>query len=304
MSLREFLVLLLVCLCWGLHFIVMKVTVGDTADPLFYAALRMSIVALFMLPWLKWHSGVMRLILGVGLGYGALNYAFMFPAMGLTTASAAAITIELYVPFSIILSVIVFKDKIGVYKTSGILLAFAGVIIIAAAKPDETAGPYFLWGILLMVGAAMSEAVGAVIVKLLKDVQPLQLLAWCAVIGSAVLWPLSFILEDNQLEAFAPENRKPFIMALIYSALIVSIVAHSSYYWLLQRLPIYVVSSTGLMTTVIAVIASALILGEALTLNLLLGGLLTLGGIGLILARNNKAKQKTSNVPSQKPVIR
>lgn len=291
MSIREFAVLFLVCLIWGLHFIVMKVTVGDAADPLFYAALRMSIVAVIMLPWLKWHKGLMWPILGAGLGYGALNYAFMFPALGLTTASAAAITIELYVPFSIILSVLVFKDKIGLYKILGILLAFTGVIIIAAAKPDQSAGPYFLWGIVLMVGAAMSEAVGAVLVKLVKGVGPLQLLAWFAIIGSAVLWPLSFGLEDNQLDAFAPANRKTFVLALAYSALLVSVVAHGSYYWLLQRLPIYIVSSTGLMTTVIAVIASAVLLGETLTLNLLAGGLLTLSGIGLILARNNRKVQ-------------
>jgi len=207
MSLREFAVLFLVCLIWGLHFIVMKMTVGEAADPLFYAAMRMTIVAIFMLPWLKWHKGLMWPILGAGLGYGALNYAFMFPALGLTTASAAAITIELYVPFSIILSVLVFKDKIGAYKILGILLAFIGVIIITSAKPDESAGPYFLWGILLMVGAAMSEAIGAVLVKLVKGVGPLQLLAWFAVIGTVVLWPLSLILENNQLEAFAPENR-------------------------------------------------------------------------------------------------
>ena len=287
MSLREFAVLFLVCLIWGLHFIVMKMTVGEAADPLFYAAMRMTIVAIFMLPWLKWHKGLMWPILGAGLGYGALNYAFMFPALGLTTASAAAITIELYVPFSIILSVLVFKDKIGAYKILGILLAFIGVIIITSAKPGESAGPYFLWGILLMVGAAMSEAIGAVLVKLVKGVGPLQLLAWFAVIGTVVLWPLSLILENNQLEAFAPENRRTFAFALAYSALLVSIVAHGSYYWLLQRLPIYIVSSTGLMTTIIAVIASIIILGEALTLELLLGGLITLSGIGLILTRSN-----------------
>jgi len=291
MSLREFTVLLIVCLIWGLHFIVMKVTVGETADPLFYAALRMTIVAIIMLPWLKWHKGLMWPILGAGLGYGALNYAFMFPALGLTTASAAAITIELYVPFSIILSVLVFKDKIGIYKVFGILLAFTGVIIIAAAKSDDTAGPYFLLGILLMVGAAMSEAVGAILVKLVNGVGPLKLLSWFAIIGSAVLWPLSFIFEDNQLDAFAPENRTTFAFALAYSALLVSIVAHGSYYWLLQRLPIYIVSSTGLMTTVIAVIASAIILNEPLTMNLLLGGLITLSGIALILERKNRKVQ-------------
>jgi len=293
MSIREFIVLFVVCLIWGLHFIVMKVTIGGASDPLFYAALRMSLVAILMLPWLKWHKGLMLPIFGAGLGYGALNYAFMFPALGMTTASAAAITIELYVPFSIILSVLVFKDKIGLYKFTGIILAFIGVIIIATAKPDETAGPYFLLGIILMVGAAMSEAVGAILVKFVKDVGPLQLLSWFAVIGSCVLWPLSLFLEDNQLSAFAPENRRTFLLALAYSTLLVSIVAHGSYYWLLQRLPIYIVSSTGLMTTVIAVIGSALILGEALTPNLMLGGAVTLGGIGLILVR----KKSTADNP-------
>ena len=290
MSIKEFAVLFMVCLIWGLHFIVMKMTVGGTAEPLFYAAVRMSIVAILLLPKLKWHKGLMLPILGAGLGYGALNYAFMFPALGMTTASAAAITIELYVPFSIILSMLVFKEKIGIYKAIGISLAFIGVVILSSAGPDETAGPLFLLGILLMVGAAMSEAVGAVLVKFVKEVGPIQLLAWFSVVGSAILWPLSLILENNQLAAFSPEHRVNFGLALLYSALLVSIVAHSSYYWLLQRLPIYVVSTTGLMTTVIAVTASVLILNEALTPQLLIGGLTTLFGIGLILMRNKDAK--------------
>jgi len=288
MSVKEFLVLFMICLIWGLHFIIMKVTIGETAEPLFYAALRMTIVAILLIPKLKWHKGLMWPILGAGMGYGALNYAFMFPALELTTASAAAITIELFVPFSIILSMIVFKDKIGKYKWLGIALAFVGVAIIASAGPDETAGPYFLLGVLLMVGAAMSEAVGAVLVKFVKDVGPIQLLAWFALVGTLVLWPMSFVLEDNQLQAFAPENRSNFILALTYSALLVSIIAHGSYYWLLQRLPIYIVSTTGLMTTVIAVIGSILILGEAISLQLLGGGLMTLFGIALILLRNTE----------------
>jgi len=290
MSIREFGVLFIVCLIWGLHFIVMKVTMGTTAEPLFYAAVRMSIVAILLLPKLKWHTGYMKLILGAGLGYGALNYAFMFPALEMTTASAAAITIELFVPFSIILSLIVFKDKIGIFKTLGILLAFIGVMILASAGPDGTAGPKFVLGIVLMVGAAMSEAVGAVIVKLVKNVSPLELLAWFAVVGTLVLWPLSLAFEEGQLSAFSEGDRLNFLLALFYSAILVSMVAHGSYYWLLQRLPIYVVSTAGLMTTVIAVTAGVLILGETLTLQLLFGGLMTLFGIGLILFRNKPDK--------------
>lgn len=286
---------MMVCLLWGFHFIVMKVTVGHTAEPLFYAALRMTIVAVLLIPRLKWHTGSMLFILIAGLGYGGLNYAFMFPAMQMTTASAAAIAIELYVPFAIILSVLFLGERIGPYRIGGICLAFLGVIIIATAKPDETAGPLFILGIILMSFAAMSEAVGAIFVKKVKGVAPLDLLAWFALIGAAVLWPLSAFIESDQLNAFAPQNRVNFILALGYSAIAVSLVAHSCYYWLLQRLPIYVVSTSGLMTTVVAITASVIILGENVTPQLIIGAAMTLLGVSFILySRANRTAKSQS----------
>jgi len=297
MSTKEFFVLLLVCVTWGLHFVVMKVTVGNTAPPLFYAAARMTIVMIVLLPKLKWHSGMMRYVLAAGMGYGALNYAFIFPAMGMTTAAAGAITIELYVPFSIILSVIFLGDRIGIRRICGIVLAIIGVSIIALAKPDETAGPLYLLGILLIVFAAMSEAVGAILVKKINNFSPWELLAWFAVVGSVVLWSLTFVLEENQMRAFAPENRINFLMALFYSAIVASVVGHASYYWLLQRLPIYIVSTSGLMTTVVAIAAGHILLGEAITPQLLLGAAFTLLGIGFILyARAKRATAASASI--------
>lgn len=291
MSLREFLVLLLVCTIWGLHFVVMKVTISNTAPPLFYAAIRMTIVMVILLPFLKLHRGQMKYVLGAGLGFGALNYAFMFPALKFVTASAAAVMIELYVPFSIILSIAFLGERIGARRIFGIIIAFAGAVIIATAKPDEVAGPQFLFGIGLMVCGAFSEAMGAFFVKKVSGVKPMELLSWCAVVGTVVLWPLSLTLETNHLDAFTPDNRVNFGLALLYSSLLVSIVAHGSYYWLLQRLPLSVVASTGLMTTVVAVSASAILLREPMSPAFILGGIMTLAGVTLILLR---AKSKSA----------
>ena len=275
----------------------MKLAMGPISEPLFYAATRMTILMLVLLPWLKWHEGLMRYVLCAAMGYGVLNYAFMFPAMEMTTASAAAITIELYVPFSIILSVIVFGDRIGLYRVAGIALALIGVTIIAFATPSEAAGPYFLLGICFMACAAMSEAIGAIFVKKATGVNPLQLLAWFSVAGTLCLWPLTFALETDQLRAFSPENRLNFIMAMTYTTLLVSIVAHGSYYWLLQRLPIYIVSTSGLMTTIIGVIAGVLILKDPLTQTVILGAILTLAGVALILWRNTQKQAETGSSP-------
>ncbi len=298
MSLREFCVLMLVCGIWGLHFVVMKFTIADVGiPPLFYAAMRVTLLALILLPFLKWHKGQMKAVLMGGLGFGALNYAFMFPALQLTTASAAAIAIELYMPFSIILSVVFLSERIGPWRISGATLAFIGVVLIGLGAPSEIAGKGFALGILLMACGAMAEAIGAISVKSVKSVSPVQLLVWFGIVGSCVLWPLTLVLEDNQMSAFAPDTRLNFSFALIYSVLLVSLVAHGSYYWLLQRRPIHTIAPSGLMTTVIGVIAGILILGETPTPILYVGALITLSGIALILWRNhNKANAPDSEI--------
>ncbi len=293
MSVREFSVLMMICTIWGLHFVVMKFTVVDMGvPPLFYAALRVTLLALILLPFLRWHPGQMKAVLIGGLGFGAFNYAFMFPAMQLTTASAAAVTIELYMPFSILLSVLILGERIGPWRITGSALAFIGVVLIGLGTPSEAAGESFALGIAFMACAAMSEAIGAISVKSVKSVNPIQLLAWFGVVGSAVLWPLSFALEENQLSVFAPETRVNFGLALLYSVLLVSLVAHGSYYWLLQRLPIHTVAPSGLMTTVIGVAAGVLILKETLTAILLIGAVITLSGIWIILWRNRRRTQE------------
>lgn len=288
MSLKEFCALLIVCTIWGFHFVVIKLALGEAIDPLFYAAVRITLVACLTIPWMRWHTGQMKWILLGGLGFGAFNYLFLFTGLDLTTASAAAITIEMYVPFSILLSVIIFKEKVGLWRSLGIAMAFGGVLVIASAKPAETAGPYYFLGILCLIGAAFSEAVGAIIVKKVKEVGPLGLLFWFATVGSLVLWPATLILEDGQRQALAPDTRLAFLGAVLYSAVLASIVAHGAYYWLLKRLPMHTVAPSGLMMSVIGVGAAAWILGEPLTPKLVAGGLLALSGIAIILIRNRK----------------
>lgn len=289
MSLREFSILFLVCLIWGLHFVVMKFTIVDmNVPPLFYAALRVTLMAVILLPFLRWHAGQMKAVLMGGLGFGALNYAFMFPAMSMTTASAAAVTIELYMPFSIILSVLVLGERIGLWRSSGAALAFIGVVFIGIGAPPEVASDGFTLGIIMIACGAMAEAIGAVSVKSVEKISPVQLLVWFGIVGSIVLWPLTLWFEEDQLLAFAPETRVNFGLALTYSVILVSLIAHGSYYWLLQRLPIHTIAPSGLMTTLIGVVGGAVILGETLTPIILLGASITICGIIIILWRNRR----------------
>lgn len=281
MSPRELTVLLAMCSVWGFHFIVIKTAVGEI-PPMFYAAIRMTLVALIMAPFLRWRSGRMGKIAAAGICVGALNYAFMFTGINLATASASAIAIELYVPFATILSVIFLGEKIGWRRIIGIAFAFAGVAVIALGKSEAKIGV----GVGLVAIAAFTEAIGAILIKKSPGFRPQELLAWFAVVGSVTLWALTAIFETGQAEALVASDHWLIAGAIVYSALGASVFGHTAYYWLLQRLPVSTVAPSGLLTTLLAVAFSIPILGEPFGLRFVIGGLMTILGVGIVILRS------------------
>lgn len=284
MSARELAVMISLCIAWGFHYVVIKVAVGEI-PPIFYAAMRMTIVAILLAPFLRWRMGKMRTIFGAALCFGAVNYALLFSGFIYATASAAAIANELYVPFATILSVLILKEEIGWRRITGIALAFAGVAIIALDKEGAPADARIGIGVGLVAAATLVEAMGAVLVKKATGFKPWELLAWFGFIGAPILWIISFIMERDQFAAFAASDKKLIVSAILYSSIVSSVFGHTAYYWLLQRRPVSQVASSTLLTTFLAVLFSILILGEPLTTVILVGGAMTLVGVGIVVLR-------------------
>lgn len=286
MSVRELIVLLSMCVAWGFHFVVVKTAITEI-PPMFYAAIRMTVVAAIMCPFLRWRPGQMLRVFVGGLCLGAVNFALMFTGMKLATASAAAIAIELYVPFATILSIMFLGDRLGWRRGLGIVFAFVGVAVIAIGQTDD-AGPETRigLGVGLVAAGAFMEAVGAVFVKKATAFKPHELLAWFGVIGALGLWVGTFLLEDGQQTALAAADRTMIIGAILYSAIIASVFGHSAYYWLLQRLPVSVVAPSVLLTTILAVFFGVALLGDPFGPRMIIGGLMTLAGVGVVLLRS------------------
>lgn len=294
MSSRELAVMVLMCSVWGFHFVVIKVAVAEI-PPIFYAALRMTLVAIVMAPFLRWRKAQMGRIFIAGLCLGGVNYAFLFSGLSLTTASAGAVAIELYAPFATLLSVVFLGEKVGWRRAAGITLAFAGVAIIALYQPStETSAAVASLGVgvLLVASGAMVEAFGAIAIKQTHGFKPFELLAWFAVIGVLFLWPATFIIESNQTTALLAADKVLLACAIAFSAFGASIFAHSAFYWLLQRLPVSQVSSSALLATIFAVIFGVVLLGDKLGPAFFIGGGMTLGGVAIILMRTHDKMSK------------
>ncbi|MEZ5897713.1 MAG: DMT family transporter [Parvularculaceae bacterium] len=288
MSPREFVIFAGMCVVWGFHFVVIKVAVGEI-PPLLYAALRMSLVALVMAPFLRWRPGRMAPVFAAGACFGAFNYAFMFSGLKLASASAGAVAMELHVVFATLLSVIFLGERIHLPRITGIALAFSGVILIALGQAGDAAGPGAMLGVVLVACGAMVEATGSIIVKKAKGFRPPEFLAWFAVIGAPILWGMTLVIEDGQGAALAAADKPLLIGAVFYSALLSSVFGHTAYYWLIQRLPISIVAPGNLLTTVLAVAFSIVILGDPFTVRFALGGALTLVGVAIVLMRGARS---------------
>jgi O-acetylserine/cysteine efflux transporter len=281
---RDLAFLVLINLIWGFNLIASKVGVLHF-PPILFTALRFSILALVLLPFLRWHPGQMqRLLLAAALS-GGLQYAVLFMGIRATPdVSSVAIAGQLGVPFTTLLSVLFLGEVIRWRRGLGIALAFLGVAIIAF-QPHLLASRA---GLALVVASALIGSAGLVAVKSLgASLKPLELQAWFALSGLPLLYPLSAWLEDGQGAALASASALDW-GALLFTALVSSLIAHTGYYWLVRRYPVTSVSPLTTLSPVFGVAFGVLLYGDALTARILLGGLATLIGVTIIARREHR----------------
>jgi O-acetylserine/cysteine efflux transporter len=268
---------------WGFNIVAVKLS-ADRFPPVFLTFLRFLIVGLVVWPWLRIRRGEMRWLLTAAICSGGLQFALMYSGVALSeNMSSVAIGGQLGVPFATLLSVMLLGERIHWRRWLGIAMAFAGVVLIGFS-PEV----FSSWaGLLMIVIAAFIGAVGLVAIKRVRELEPLELQAWLAWGSVPLLLPLSLLLEEGQL-ASLPTAGVTGWSALLYSAVLASLVAHTSYFALIRRYPVSSVAPVTVLTPLFSVFFSVLILGDALDGRMLAGGLLTLSGVTVILARERR----------------
>jgi drug/metabolite transporter (DMT)-like permease len=228
---RDFFLLMLICLIWAFNNVLSKIIVDNWAvPPLFYAGLRFAVVALMMLPWLLPMPRPAWRILLIGLLMGGGNFALLFMALRTTSPSSAAIVVQLGVPFTILLSMLMLDERIHWRRGLGIALTVAGVLIVVW-RPGGLALSAGLW---LVAAAAFAGSLGAILMKQVEAVSPFRFQAWVGLVSVLVLSLASAIFEEGQW-TLATAAGWPFAGAVLFTALIVSVGAHSAYYHLIAR---------------------------------------------------------------------
>lgn len=291
MRLRDFLALASVCLVWGLNFVIAKFSVTgapgwvpdfEGSPPFFFSFLRFALLYAFLAPWLGSRPADMRTMIGIAMCMGAVQYALMFLGLQWASPSGMAIALQMGVPFATILSVIWLKERVGLPRIAGILLAFAGVILVVANPADIDMSI----GLLIGVAAAFVSAMGMILVKRMQ-LDAIRMQAWIGLISWPPLLILSLVFERDQVSQVLVGGW-PFIAALLFTVVIVNIYGHGVFYSLLQRYDATLIAPLTLMAPLVGVFAGIMLTGDDFGPRLIFGSVLTLGGVAIIALRRNR----------------
>lgn len=284
MQLRDFLILIAVCLAWAVNNVVSKLVVSAWhVPPLLYGALRFGIVLLAVLPWLRPMPRPAWRILAVGLLMGGGTFALLFVGLKTVSPSEAAVVSQAGVPITTLLSIVMLGERIHIIRAAGISLTLVGVLMVVWEPGFSVSA-----GMLLVLAAALCASLGAVMMKQMDEIAPLRFQAWVGLTGFAALTPLTLLIDRDSFHTVIDAGW-PFLAALLYSALVVSVVAHTAYYLLIQRYEANLLAPLTLITPLATIGLGVLITGDRLDPQMIAGTAIALTGVLIVALRRTRA---------------
>lgn len=287
-SLRvTYIKLVLVCLFWGGTFISTRIA-AQTFGPFTGASIRYSIALIFLLP-MAWkqnrqlfdiRKNQLPLLLLLGFsGIFAYNF-FFFKGLKTIPASRGALLAALNPIFVMLMSAVIYKERITMRKITGIIISLMGVIIvISRGKVTELLSGLEL-GDLFMLGCPLTWAIYTMAGKpVLKHTTPLQASAWASLSG------LIMLLLFSTGETFPVNIPAKVWVALAYLGIVGTVIAFVWYYDGIKTIgPMRTAIFTNLVP-VFAVLLSVIILHEQVSWYTWFGGALVIGGVLLVTRR-------------------
>lgn len=279
MSAPDAALAVLVMAVWGVNFAVAKTGLSEL-PPLLMMALRFALVAALLVPFARRPRVPARRLLALSMTLGVAHFGLLFTGMRGVDASAAAIVIQLQVPFAVLLGVVAQADRPGWRRWLGIAVAFAGAAVVSARPGMEASWPYLL----LVLGAALVWAVANVQIKALGTIDGFALNGWLALLAAPQLAVLSALLEDGQVAALAAAGWRGY-GAVAYMAGLATILGYGLWYYVIRKYPMSLAMPFTLLAPVFGVAAGVAFLGEPLAWQMVVGGLVTLAGVAIIVIR-------------------
>lgn len=212
-----------------------------------------------------------------------------------TSASSATLIIASYPVITLLLEALIYKTKLNALKIVGILIAVAGVFVLAYTKAEERVKGELLGSILLIVAGVAWAFYNFLTKKVVNRYPPVTLLFYQTLFGTLFMLPLAFF-ERGQ---WAAPTAMSFAM-MLFLGVFCSVVAFLLYNLGLKTLPASSVITMLNLVPLFGVFFSWLLLGEMVTLRKVIGGTIII--LGVMLSVRKTSVEAAVETPAAQPV--
>ncbi|WP_395651696.1 DMT family transporter [Brevundimonas sp.] len=273
----EIAAIVAVLVIWGVNNAAAKVAT-ETMSPLLVAALRFALAAACLAwfvrpPFPDWKSLAIIVVLGGPIHYGLIYLAFWL-AQDVSPVSVAA---QMWIPFTALFAFILLGERLSKLALGGMAVAFLGVAWM-------TLDPHAFedWkAILVGIAASGCWAMTTVIARRTTSIPPLKMQGLLALVALPGLAAASAVFERDQVAQIL--SATPLVwVCILWAGIASSVVATSLTFWLVQRREAGRVTPYLLATPVVSIAIGWGLLGDVLTVQILVGATLTMAGVALV----------------------
>ena len=258
-----------------------KLGINASMPPILFGAIRMAIVFICLVPFLKFKLPNKKYLLPLfsfSFSMGVGVNLFLYLSVNVSNIlSPLVIGSQLSVPLGIIFSSIFLGESISYKKWILIVTFFLGIILIGFDPKiaDEILGLFFICCM------AVFYALAQVFSRYLKELDIKFTNGFMGIVGCITLLILSIFFEGNTIVHLKNLNFESWLMAL-YHGIFCSLMGHMAMFYLYKFYPVGQVLPFYALFPVFGIILSFFIFGEIPTLIMVAGGIIVITSVFLL----------------------
>ncbi len=296
---RVWLGLLTLYLVWGSTYLGIAIAV-ETIPPFLMAGVRFSSAGLLLLAWSlasegrsfvpptrrEWRDSAIVGALLIGGGMGMVAYGEQTVPSGITALLVAMMPVWVAV-----FGRIFFGERLPRMAVAGIVVGFVGVAILIGPSAFGGQGALEPIGLAAILISPIAWASGSLFASHRAELprRPLVATGVQMVVGGALLLVAGVAtgeIAQLHLETISRDS----VLALLYLTIVGSLVAFTTYGWMLRVAPLPFVSTYAYVNPVVAVILGFVIAGEVIEPRTIVAGAVIVFAVALIITARGRMR--------------
>ena len=279
MSIKDFSLIILVTVIWGVNFSVIKIGLGSL-DPFTLVGVRFLLCAFPLVFFISKPDAPMLYVAsyGISFGVGLWGLAYLGIHYGVS-AGIASLVIQMSAFLTVAMGVIFLHEKIDPLKTIGFLVAFSGLSLIV----NLTDGSITHIGLVLVLLGAVFWSIANIIIKKSNEKHVFSFLIWSSLFSPIPLFILAYLVQGHNIFTdFIGNLDQKAIFSIFFQVYPSTLFGYWIWNSFIEKYDISKIAPLSLLIPIFGLLSSYIIFDEVMGKEKIIASILIV--IGLILS--------------------